>query len=61
MANASAAAVNDKAEVEVVEFSAKLGEPLHGTQFQRIVTDDGLTRMGWEHPMRMWVPTCKGR
>ena len=48
-----AAAVSDDTEVGEVEFSAKPGE-LRGAQFQRIVLENGFTRMGWEHPMRMW-------
>ena len=54
MTKASAPAAVEETEVEDAEFFAKPGEPLHGTQFQRIVTDDDFTRLGWELHMRMW-------
>ena len=41
-------------EVEEINFTANPGEPLHGTQFMRSVSDDSFTRMGWEKPWHVW-------
>ena len=40
----------DETEVEEIYFTKSPGEPLHGTQFLRVVPNDNFTRMGWEQP-----------